>query len=236
MSDYSQITDFSTKDALATGDANKVIKGSEVDAELGAISTAIATKIDEVGTASQNNIATFNTVGGVKDSGTAISSVVTTTSALLMPTGGIAMWVTGTAPTGYLLCNGSNVSRSTYSALFAVIGTTYGVGDGSTTFGLPDFVGRVGIGAGTGDASDATAHALGDEGGNETHTLTTAQIPSHAHTNTIPKYYEGTGTNIWPGGNAAMGGSHSWSTNAAGGGGSHNNMQPYVTVNYIIKT
>jgi len=54
------------------------------------------------------------------------------------PTGAVLMWTTNSAPTGYLLCDGTAVSRTTYAGLFAVTGTTYGVGDGSTTFNLPN--------------------------------------------------------------------------------------------------
>lgn len=63
-----------------------------------------------------------------------------------VPTGAIFQWVTASAPSGYLLCDGSNVSRNTYSTLFSVVGTSYGTGDGSTTFTLPNFQARVPIG------------------------------------------------------------------------------------------
>lgn len=97
---------------------------------------------------------------------------------------GIIKMFAGTfAPTGWLLCNGAAVSRTDYAALFDVIGTTYGAGDGSTTFNLPDLRGRVPVGAGTGTASDATSHALGQTSGAETHTLTSGQsgVPAHKH-------------------------------------------------------
>lgn len=88
---------------------------------------------------------------------------------------GIVMSFAGaTAPEGWLLCDGSAVSRSTYSALFDVIGTTYGAGDGSTTFNVPDLSGKVIIGV-------SGTHALGTSGGEETHTLLTAELPAHTH-------------------------------------------------------
>ena len=90
-----------------------------------------------------------------------------------------------TVPAGYLACDGSAVSRTTYADLFAVIGTTWGSGDGSTTFNLPDLRGRTAIGSGTGTASDATAHTAGDKSGAETHKLTEAQTPVHAHTHNM---------------------------------------------------
>lgn len=81
--------------------------------------------------------------------------------------GTIKMFAGSVAPDGWLLCNGQAVSRTTYSKLFNVIGTTYGEGDGSTTFNVPDLRGRTPVGVGTGTASDATAHTLGQKAGTE---------------------------------------------------------------------
>lgn len=99
-----------------------------------------------------------------------------------VPTGGMMMWGTASAPTGYLLCNGSAVSRSTYSALFAVIGTAFGAGDGSTTFTLPDFRNNFPVGAGslysansTGGSKDVTSVFA------HTHTGTTDSNGAHQH-------------------------------------------------------
>jgi len=99
----------------------------------------------------------------------------------VLPKGMISPFAGSSAPTGWLLCNGSAVSRTTYSALFAVIGTTYGAGDTTTTFNLPDLLGRVPMGAGAG--TDLTARTLGAELGVESVTLTAAQSgsPSHDH-------------------------------------------------------
>ncbi len=96
------------------------------------------------------------------------------------------------APSGWLLCFGQAISRTTYASLFTTIGTTYGVGDGSTTFNLPDLRGRVV--AGEDDMGGTSANrltnlsggldgdVLGATGGSESHTLTTAQVPNHGHT------------------------------------------------------
>lgn len=82
--------------------------------------------------------------------------------------------VAGATPAGYLPCNGAAISRTTYAALFAAIGTIYGAGNGSTTFNLPPAAGRVVIGSGGG-------YSAGQLGGAASHTLTEAQMPRHAH-------------------------------------------------------
>ena len=88
---------------------------------------------------------------------------------------GIIMPFAGTvAPENYLFCDGSAVSRMTYATLFGVIGTTFGAGDGSTTFNVPDLSGRVPLGV-------SQAHALGSTGGSETVTLTESELPAHVH-------------------------------------------------------
>ncbi len=107
------------------------------------------------------------------------------------PIGAIQDFAGSSAPSGWYLCYGQNVSRTTYAALFAIIGTTYGAGDGLTTFGLPDCRGRATFGqdnmGGTpanritvaGGNFDGTV--LGGTGGQQNQTLTTAQLASHAH-------------------------------------------------------
>lgn len=123
----------------------------------------------------------------------------------LMPSGSITQFAGSSAPTGWLLCDGSAVSRTTYARLFAVIGTTYGVGDGSTTFNLPDLQGRVPVGY---DSGQTEFDALGETGGTKTHTLTTGEMPSHSHSHTHS--FSGT---------TASDGSHSHSVTAGLGGG-----------------
>jgi microcystin-dependent protein len=90
------------------------------------------------------------------------------------PTGGLMMWPTASAPANWLICNGSAVSRATYATLFAVVGTTFGVGDGSTTFNLPNYTDRMPIGAGS-------SYSVNSQGGSATTTLTTTELPSHSH-------------------------------------------------------
>lgn len=94
--------------------------------------------------------------------------------ATTVPAGIIEPFAGTTVPAGYLLCDGSAVDRTTYATLFDVIGTTFGAGDGSTTFNVPDLSGRVPLGV-------SQSHALGTTGGSETVTLTESELPAHVH-------------------------------------------------------
>lgn len=138
------------------------------------------------------------------------------------------------APSGWLLCDGSAVSRTTYATLFAAIGTTYGTGDGSTTFNVPDMRGRAPVGMGTGPS--LTARALGATGGEETHILSVAEMPSHTHNlrKGSTAAVDDTTAGIGAGGTTRI--ETSGNATAAGGGGAHNNMQPFVVVNWLVKT
>jgi len=157
--------------------------------------------------------------------------------------GEIIMFAGNFAPTNWALCDGSAISRTTYSTLYGVIGTTFGVGDGSTTFNLPNLCSRMPIG--TGQGTGFTNRNLGDTGGEESHALTTGEIPAHTHSigaNT------GSGTSNTPVGHypaANEEGYKHYSSSAnttmnaaalatAGTGQAHNNIQPYVAVNFII--
>jgi microcystin-dependent protein len=97
----------------------------------------------------------------------------------LIPVGALMPYAGATAPDGWLLCNGQTPSRTTYANLFAVIGTTYGAGNGST-FGLPDPMGRAIIGVGSG--SGLTARALAAKSGAETVVIASGNLPTHEHT------------------------------------------------------
>lgn len=111
-----------------------------------------------------------------------------------VPTGAMKAFAGSTAPAGYLLCYGQAISRATYAALFAVVSTAFGVGDGSTTFNIPDLRGRLPVGKDdmggaaasrlTAGGSGVTGNVLGASGGAENMTLTTAMIPAHSHTGT----------------------------------------------------
>lgn len=219
------------------------------------------------------------------------------------PPGVILEYAGGSAPAGYLLCDGTAVNRTTYSALFAVIGVTYGPGDGASTFNLPDKRGRVGVGLDNMGGSDAgrlsVANTLGGSGGAATHTLTTNESPNHTHVLSQSGHSHGvsdpghshgfsdpghshtpgaglqyviglaSGQNHFAGisnppGNSGSSGvtftgfsspagtgasiqaagvgvginaaNANITANATGGGAAHNNLQPYILLNYIIKT
>ena len=147
------------------------------------------------------------------------------------------------APTGTLLCDGSAVSRTTYAALFAAIGTTWGVGDGSTTFNLPDLRGRAPIGAGQG--SGLTNRTLGGTGGAETHTLTAAESGAPAHSHPFGggandfKQSQGfaSGSDQYcPATGAVANAGNTGNSTAADASSAHANMQPWAAVTWIITT
>jgi microcystin-dependent protein len=148
-------------------------------------------------------------------------------SANTLPSGTILDFSGGVVPTGYLACDGSAISRTTYSALFTACGTAFGSGNGSTTFNLPDTRGKVLMGSGSGPG--LTPRVRGQNIGTETHTLTITEIPAHTH-----DY-----SRLTVGGPIPTGGSqYSFSdvpTSSTGGGGAHNNMQPSLVVTQIIK-
>jgi len=153
------------------------------------------------------------------------------------------------APSGWLLAYGQDVSRTTYSDLFSAIGTTYGSGDGSTTFTLPDLRGRTV--AGQDDMGGTSADRLTDQtgglngdtlgatGGSETHTLTEAELAAHSHslgTNGRVQVGNDDGTAYSGKWLSGSGSTITYSTEDTGSDTAHNNVQPTIILNYIIKT
>lgn len=166
-------------------------------------------------------------------------------------TGIVVPWGSASIPSGFLECNGAAVSRSTYAGLFAVIGTTYGVGDGSTTFNVPDLTDRTVVNksntknlAQTGGANTVTptGNISGSTGST---TLTTQQIASHAHNFggnlsmcANPTYGGFAGMGMGPNqtGNTGGGQSHDHTLSANFTGSANSVLQPYLVLIYIIKT
>ena len=239
--------------------------------------TAIATAVSNLVDSSPSVLDTLNELSAALNDDPNFSTTVATALAALVPSGTVSQTARATAPTGYLLCDGSAISRTTYSSLFDAIGTAYGVGDNSTTFNIPNLKGRVPVGF---DSSQTEFDTLGEVGGAKTHTLTEAQMPSHTHIQNShnhtqdahnhtqnPHNHSQTIGNIddlnFTGGggqnppadgpNAFTNGSVTQNTTATnnattatnqattatnqntGGGQAHNNLQPYVVLNYMIK-
>lgn len=156
-----------------------------------------------------------------------------------LPSGlGPLPWPTDTAPAGWVLCYGQAIDRTAFAGLFAVIGTTFGVGDGSTTFNVPDYRGRTpfgkdDMGGVSADViTDTEADTIGGTFGDEEHTLTLAEIPPHTHTYDQPRDEDGGGS----GEQEIQEINTGVNTGSAGGGDPHNNLPPGITSNYIIKT
>lgn len=113
---------------------------------------------------------------------TLLQSHIPDTATGLVPPGAMLDFGGVTPPAGYLLCDGTAVSRTTYSDLFTAIGTTWGIGDGFTTFNLPNMTRRVSVGSGgTATSPVFTGNATGDLGGEEVHTMTTGELAAHNH-------------------------------------------------------
>ncbi|MGP0063237.1 MAG: phage tail protein [Isosphaeraceae bacterium] len=156
--------------------------------------------------------------------------------------GEIRLFAGNFAPTGWALCQGQTLEIAQNEALFSLLGTTYG-GNGQTTFALPDLRSRIPVHQGT-NGSNGITYVMGMTGGEEQVTLTVSQIPHHTHApqaQSAPGNQQGPGRGFWAQSNvgqfsssapnAIMGSSAISST---GGGQAHNNIMPYVALNFII--
>ena len=193
---------------------------------------------------------------------TTMQSTISALSSNSLPrselTGTIVMWSGTSAPSGWLLCDGSAISRTTYSRLFAITSTRFGVGNGSTTFNVPDLRGKFPVGY---NSSEAEFNTFGNNSllrGQKRVTLLPGEIPAHTHTGTTSAdgaHYHivgaatGTGvtnrirdiqTNNGPNGYpTSTDGIHTHTLNIANNtpsGNSHPNLPPYLPINFIIKT
>lgn len=183
-----------------------------------------------------------------------------------VPIGSVLPFAGSNPPPGFFICDGSAISRLTYAYLFEIIGTTYGVGDGSTTFNIPNLKGRVAVCL---DSSQSEFNTLGETGGTKVETLTIDQLPAHDHngiTQSAGNHFHpitdkqhnhggtanqastaidglsnttgngGTTSNSFTGITATEdAGAHQHVIDSEGSGQSHNNLQPYFVLNYIIR-
>lgn len=217
---------------------------------------------ETINKAGQNTPTANLPMGGYKHTGVANASAndqyaaygqTLTLLGQYVPSGAILMYGAAAAPTGWLLCDGTAVSRTTYAALFTAISTTYGVGDGTTTFNLPDLRQRFPLGK----AASGTGNTLGGTGGAIDHTHTSA---AHTHTlsnngqakleySSTETFVERVNTAAWTA--TGRNSPESWAANATGRNtgigltgatdsttpaATGTNNPPYLVVNYIIRT
>ena len=174
------------------------------------------------------------------------------------PIGAVMGWFSDEAPSDWLILDGQAVSRTDYSKLFELLGTTYGAGDNKNTFNLPNLCGRIPVGK----SSDTEFKTIGQTGGEKAHKLIASEMPGHTHSVTGTAASAGAHTHLmagiatrkagswngcvasagcsdtaWTSARSAGAHTHSVSGTAASAGGNavHNNLQPYIVLNYIIK-
>lgn len=237
MTNYTKSTNFASKDSLATGNALKIVKGTEIDAEFNNIATAVATKADSLSPTFTGTPAAPTAAVGTNTTQLATTAFVI---ASVAPAGTVMMWALGTAPTGFLMANGSAVSRSTYAALYATIGNTFGAGDGSTTFNLPNFVNRSPIGAG--NLYNANSQLGSKDAVVVSHTHTASDSGhSHTYVNTGSRLINQGGGDLasvaTPGSTVSTGAASAVvSISTVGSSGTDANLHPSLGIYFIIKT
>ncbi len=256
MTEYVKSTNFASKDALAVGNPLKIVKGTEIDTEFNNIAVAVTTKADLL-----SPVFTGTPTAPTAATGTSTTQLATTafaTAAISPFTGAMLMWPTATAPSGFLLCNGQTVSRSTYAALFAILGVVFGSGDGSTTFTLPDYRNKTVLGAGDLYAAAATGGSKDAVVVGHTHTGTTASAGAASGTlngyGPLGTFYNSSGvfstSSPQIDGTQGAGGrggdnqanlsipahTHTITTDSTGVSGTGANLPPYLGVYFIIKT
>jgi microcystin-dependent protein len=199
-----------------------------------------------------------------QDGSITLQKLATSLVNLIIAPGTVHQFAGPSPPAGWFICDGSAVSRTTYTALFAAIGTYWGAGDNVSTFNLPDFRGRTPIGYVNSAASGITARTFGSQGGEEAHALSVAEMPSHSHTPNDPQHTHATAahhhsyvnpiggavglqagpttiytpsgtTNTSDTADTVLPASTGISLQNTGGSGAHNVMQPFGVLYFIIK-
>ena len=235
---------------LSDLDANFTTVANAING-IGNGSEALANVAITGGTINGAVIGGSNAVAGTFSTLTANTANITTITATnytgggIAPTGSLTMWAGAVAspPTGWLACNGANVSRSTYSALFSVVGTAWGAGDGSTTFTLPNLLNRFPVGAGDTYALAATGGSANAVVVSHTHTATVTD-PGHFHNIQVDSGLGGASQPLIgsPSKQPTNQGTSTSTTgisvgiSTTGSSGTNANLPPYVAVGFIIKT
>ena len=255
---------YSSGDPVTAANLNAQITGAVFEDGAGEATDGTTLEVHSSGylKIKDGGVDTAQLAAGAVTSDKLATSAITT----LMPSGAVIPYAGTSTPTKWLLCAGQAVSRTTYADLFSAISTTYGVGDGSTTFNLPDLRGRVaagkddmgGSGANrltSGSAAALDGDTLGTGGGSEEHALTEAQMPKHYHQMrgpnaiTAPQNDGGSSGHGNYGGGTPDDAAQEYGTYSTGGGSAsgtqstgtangnaHTNVQPTLVLNYIIKT
>lgn len=219
-------TEKASANGVATLDSDKKVVTEQLPiastSELGVIKAGANVVIADDGT--------LSVIGG---SGGTVSDT--------LPIGSVVVWYSDIIPTNWLLLNGQEVSRTEYAELFAIYGTKYGAGDGSTTFNLPDRRKKFGFGK----SGEAPYDELGNTGGEETHKLIKAELPAERLKVIDSRYLPSREIQVGSfaiEGNAYPGirvneneGSGFLTTENMGSGTPMNNMPPYIVENYIVK-
>lgn len=237
-----KLDDDNIQDAGITA-SSKLVDGSISSAKIAASAVTTAKIADGAVTTAK-----------ILDANVTYAKLAADVIATLIPSGVVWDMSSATIPSGWLLCDGSAVSRTTYANLFTAIGTTYGVGDSSTTFNVPDCRGRATVGRTNmgGTANDRVSsvtmtpdgRTLGATGGNQTIALTGAQLALHTHAFSVTSSGPSSTITLGAGGNPVSSTTHTHTVSGNTGfnvstgvdGAAHNNVQPSIIVNKMIRT
>jgi hypothetical protein len=240
MSNYSKTTDFAAKDALTTGNANKIVKGTEIDDEFDAIQTAVNSKADKINAALTGTPTAPTASVGTNTTQIATTAFVQAETAPFAPLASPALTGTPTAPTASAGTDTTQIATTAF--VQAALEAVYPVGSiyiNSTTSTNPSSLlgfgtwtafgsGRVMVGY---NSSDSDYNPLEKTGGYKTHTLSVSEMPAHTHT-----YSALSGSGSGADNGSGQGSLTTKTTSSTGGGSPHNNLQPYIIVRMWKRT